>query len=180
MPRAAILLLSFYLLLSCNPEAGRQSGACENGKEIALPNDWCLKAQDSIEFSAGGGDPTGAKGAVHTVRGGLNFKVYSNQPYGTVDHPDLAHSIAEAQYAVDSGIWHTNFNIPAEHTGTVDTISGLVATTITPVAAGKGTVSIMMEDYLTGAWIELRGTNIPLEQQKILLEMSRTIYRKKK
>ena len=177
--QVVVLLLSFCPLVSCNPEAARQPPAGESWNGIVLPEGWNIKVPDSIVFSVSKGDPTGSKGSIHTTNGKLDFKVYCNHPKYAVDHPSLANSITEARYAIDSGIWHNNFNIPVEHTGSIDTVNGFVFTIIEPVVVGKGTVSVMIEDYLTSAWIELRGTNITYEQQTILLEISRTIRRKK-
>lgn len=61
------------------------------------------------------------------------------------------------------------------HTAYIDTVSDLLAVIVKPKKSGIGTLLISVSDCWTGAWLGIRGENVPKDKEEVVLGMFRTL-----
>ena len=61
------------------------------------------------------------------------------------------------------------------HNAQVDTVNGKIAIIITPMKTGRGTTDISISDCKSHTWIGVRGKNIPVSKQELVLAIYRSL-----
>lgn len=169
--KAVVLGLISIILLACTPGGKHSSTEHAGWVTLKLLNGWSLSAPPGFtaEVKPGLNPRTGY---IRSKSDGISL-VYDRGT--TNEKKDMEQTYAESKYMMDSGFYQNMYQIPYDHTGTIDTVDNKIATIIQPVVTGHGTVAMILVDHNTGEWIDMRGTNFSPEQERLILEILRTL-----
>ena len=169
------LLFAFSLtILSCKQRDKNPTAINSAWVQFSLPHGWTFYAPKNFSSKPERGidsDPGGISSSIDSIY--LDYD--SGTKFLKDDNCDFQKSVIKAQNDITNGFYKDFYKVPLLHKARVDTIDGKVAIIVTPTKTGNGSVDISISDCKSGAWLGISGTNLSVDQEKLVLAIFKTI-----
>jgi hypothetical protein len=170
-----ILLLAFvFVIISCKENKKKEIAIHPGWHKLSLPNGWIIYTPPDFVSKAGRGVDS-EPGWIYSKKDSILLEYDSGAYEHNINSCDFQEHFQEAKASIDTGFYKTFYKVPFIHKAYIDTIDGKIAVIVTPTKVGKGTVEINIAGCHDGPWIEITGTKLIAEKEKLVLEIFKTI-----
>ena len=169
-----ILLTVLSLTFTSCKQTPKESLTHPDWTKLNLPNGWTLDAPKTFYTLALQGIDS-EPGIIKSKQDSIYLQFDSGTEMLKRKNCSFHNSVEEAQKSIITGFYKEFYNVPSQHSASIDTIDNKVAVIIVPALSTQGTVGISISECETGEWLEITGTNLSLEKKKLVLEIFKTI-----
>ncbi len=83
--------------------------------------------------------------------------------------------LKKTETEITSGAYKKLYNIPTDHTASIDTVNHMIVITVRPVRVQNGKVCIYLYDYASDRYLGLKCENVSASHEQLALAIFKTI-----
>jgi hypothetical protein len=173
--RAIVFSIFLLFIFSCEQKPYKDKPNHLDWKSLDLPNNWTIEVPKNFKDSTAQGIDS-APGYIYSTTDSISLDFDSGRELFHKQDCEFSKQVDDAKKSPYAELFNerTGFN----HKILVDTIGNRIASIILPTESGKGNIHLSIDDCLTGAWLGISERNLTEAQQKIVLEIFKTIRMK--
>lgn len=169
-----ILLFFGLTLTSCIQTSKTVTIAPVDWIKLTLPNGWTLHAPKNFDTKALLGIDS-KPGAITSKKDSIYLQFDSGTEIQRHEKCTFQNSVEQAKNDIENGFYKDFYKVPVLHSAYIDTIDNKIAIIIKPTKEKEGTVKISISDCETGEWLSIKGIDLTIEKEKLVLEIFKTI-----
>lgn len=174
MPKPIFSIILLFLLFSCETKIEKEQNKHPNWNTLTLPNGWKIQAPKGFKvFLAQGIDSN--PGYIYSKSDSIELEFDSGRKGVIKKDCNLSKQVIEAKKDITSGFYKNFYKLPILHKAHIEIINNKVATIILPSKTSNGKVEISIDDCNTGNWLSVKGKNLSLQDEKLVVNIFRTL-----
>ena len=170
-----ILLLTLSLaIISCRTNNKKDPIINSEWIKLDLPNGWTLYAPKSFAAKTLQGMDS-QPGVIISDQDSIYLQYDSGIEMLKREECSFKNGYSRAKDEIENGFYKDFYKVPVLHTAYIDTVDNKIVVIVKPTKEGEGTVGISISSCETGEWLGITGVNLTSENEKLVLEIFKTI-----
>ena len=170
-----LYVLLFSILSSCEDSNKKDVNLNPSWQKLSLPNGWVIYTPKEFKVRTVQGVDS-EPGFIYSKKDSIRLEFDSGQNDNYYyKHCNLHENFLRAKANINTGLYKNTYKVPLINRADIDTIDGRISLMITPIYPGHGMVMVSTGECDQGAWLAITGTNLSDKQEKLALEIYKTI-----